>query len=166
MCKLSWPLFIYLFIYLVAFDCLDFLPASACLVVPSLPYNQKSLRVLKSLFVGFTTFAWSSFPHSDPSLITDAVPFFFFHLFLFFPAKVKIDKHFWVLISGTLEITLQCFLLMSNANVLSTAMLTLCLLFIPTRGVVLFPETLGCADRDSRGGKQREDQVPRVVSCV
>lgn len=53
---------------------------------------------------------------------------------------------------------------MSNANVLSTAMLTQCSLFIPTRGVVLFSETLKCSDRNARGGKQRGDQVPDVVS--
>lgn len=71
--------------------------------------------------------------HSDRSVITDAVQLFFF--FHFSSLRAKIDRDFWACSSAMLEITLQCFPLMYNANALSAAMLTPCLLFIPTRGV-------------------------------
>lgn len=161
---LSLSTFIYLFLF-AAFNCLIF----ACFLFSCFCPSCPTTKCLKSLFEGFTTFAWSSFPHSDPSLITDAVPFSFIQSFIhsfihLFSCKVKNRQTF--LPSGMLETTLLCVLLLSNANVLSAPMLTPCFLFMPTRGVVLSSERLKCSDSKTRGGKQRGDRVPSVVSWV
>lgn len=148
--------------FLAAYDCLDSCLLPACLVLPALPCDRLSPRGLKSLFLGFPPFAPSSCLALGSLLLLSQMRFHF--CLSVFPAKVKIDKHFWALASAMLEITWRCFLPMSNANVLSTAMLTQCSLFIPTRGAVLFSETLKRSDGNAGGGNQRGDQVPDAVS--
>lgn len=153
--------FIYLFFVLLT-ACI--LPVS-CLSGSALPALQQNVSTCNKELVCRICYLGLIFLSALGSQSDHSHSIFFF-MFLFFPAKVKIDKDFWALASGMLEITPQCFPLMSDANVLSTAMLTLCLLFIPTRGVVLYSETLRCSDRNTRRGNQRGDQVPSVVSCV